>query len=116
MNESALLIKSTFQNDSVKMGIESKEVAGRLISQHSSGLDILARSLVVEVCEHPEDEPADFGEQVAVMTEEGTLKFWKSPDELPVGKKEQQLFMHILSRTTGSSSVNKKGTSKNPYN
>ena len=44
MNESALLIKTAFQNDSVKMGIESKEIARRLKSQNSSGLDLLAHS------------------------------------------------------------------------
>jgi hypothetical protein len=72
------------------------KIPRRLKYYDCSTLNRFAGRFVVEILQHLEYHPADFGKQPSIVAKERTQNFGKGPDKLPMGKPKQQLFMHIF--------------------
>ena len=74
----------------------NQKFSRRLVGQDHPRFDRPGRRLGVEVLNGGEDEPADFGEQAAVVPKIWTQNARDREDELPMRQAKQKPLVHIL--------------------
>jgi len=102
MDESALSVKASLQEQAVQMGIPSRKSSCRLQYPDCGGADGLAGGRRCEVVYQAVDEAADLAVKSAVVAEEDPQDLGQGEDELPVRQPQQELLVHVLAQKQGT--------------
>jgi hypothetical protein len=79
--EAVVAVEAAFSHDAVPVGMPHAELAEGLMAGDHGGADGPTGSLAEEAREDVEEQPADVGEEVPVVTEEDALDLGNGPDE-----------------------------------
>jgi hypothetical protein len=98
MDESALSVKASLQEQAVPMGIPSRKSSCRLQYHDCGGADGLAGGRRCEVEYQPVDEAADLSMKPPVVAEEYAEHLGQGEHELLVRQPQQELLVHVLAK------------------
>lgn len=84
VEECPLVIKSSFQDNSVEVRIPPEHVTKGLVSNYHPGKKTPACSSVIELTDQVVDQPGNIGKKTAVMPEEWSERLGNGENELPM--------------------------------
>ena len=102
VDESALAVKASLQEQAVPVGIQPAKRSRALEDHDCGGADGLAGGLRCEVAHQPVDEAADLSVKPLVVAEEDAEDLGQGEDELPVRQPQQELLVHVLAQKQGA--------------
>ena len=98
VEESALLVKASLQEQAVPVGVPASELSRALKHHDRGGADGLAGRRRYEVTHQVEEETADFPVKPLVVAEEEAQDLGQREHELPVGQPQQEPLVHVLAQ------------------
>jgi hypothetical protein len=95
--EGSFVVESTFENQSVPMGIPSQKISIGLKCQDCCSGDGTAGRLGVEIDDHPINQTRYIGKESLIVAKEHTQRFGDGEYELTMGQVKQHLFGQVFS-------------------